>query len=354
MNNKIERYMKKADIDKVILIANVYAKTTYYNLDKERLRIEFFNEKELDQILTSLKREGYKVYCYFDEHAFIDAVLTSKIVITSKTLVFNLARNGNGVSKKALIPTFCDLMNIKYTGSNGYTCSLSRNKFHVAKLLQQHNLHGLKTYQYDKDGWLLDERPPNNLRVIMKPLYESASRGVSNSNIVNSSDIDFYFKIKNYYRTLQAPIVAQEFINGYEVKVPVFELDKVTALKPVAISMDNSSLLDDKIITEELSYHYQYSNCNCDSFLTLAQQHEIQVCAEKIFKLLGMQNYARIDCRVTTKGEFYFYDFATMPYFTAHSEMNFAMETISQSQSTLFNLIFNSALEQKYLQHIEI
>ena len=75
---------------------------------------------------------------------------------------------------------------------------------------------------------------------------------------------------------------------------------------------------------------------------------EIKANAQKVFELIGMENYGRIDCRITQDGNFYFYDFATMPYFTDHSELTYLFKKYNLNQSMLFNVIFNSALITKY------
>jgi len=326
----------------------VYGRTKYYNADKEELRIEFFNEREVDQILSALRHEGYHVEVYYDESDFIKDVINQHLHDVDNMIVFNLARNGKGISKKSLIPCFCDLMKIKYTGSGAYACSLARNKYHVAKLLQGEYLHGLNSWLFNDGTWVLNARPPQDMEVIIKPLYESASRGIFESNIISTASSNFIHKIEAYYRTIKSPVLVQQFIRGYEAKIPIFVLDKITAFHPVGVQIGESRFLDDKIITEKLSYHYKYENYDLRLMFEDEQLNNIMRAAENVFELLGMENYGRIDCRITEEGEFFFYDFATMPYFTDHSELMFSFQQEGFSRGALFNLIFNSTLISKY------
>lgn len=347
MYKELEKYIAKANVNRIILVANVYGETKHYICPSNELRIEFFNEREINDIKNSLRTEGYDFITYYDEHAFIQDVENQKINIDKKDIIFNLARNGKGVSKKSLIPTYCDYYGFQYTGSCGYTCSLARNKHHVSNLLLHNRLHGLKSWVYDGD-WQLNSFPDLNIEVIIKPLFESASRGVNADGIINTSSSNFRKTLELKYNEIGSPLIVEEFVRGYECKVPVFALDTVTAFDPIGICIDNNQFLDDKIITQDISYHYSYSNFMLAKYFEPKIINQIKLNAKKIFELLGMENYGRIDCRITKEGSFYFYDFATMPYFTEHSELTYLFNHYHLSQGALFNVIFNSALMTKY------
>lgn len=59
------------------------------------------------------------------------------------------------------------------------------------------------------------------------------------------------------------------------------------------------------IITQDLSYHYSYGNYMMSEYFNNTVIEEIKKYAGNVFKFLGMENYGRIDCRVTPNGEFY-------------------------------------------------
>lgn len=347
MDNQLKKYTSKANINRIILVANVYGETKHYICSPEQLQIEFFNEREINDIKNSLRMEGYDFVTYYDEHTFIQDVENKKIRINENDLIFNLARNGKGVSKKSLIPTYCDYYGFKYTGSCGYACSLARNKHHVSNLLLHNQLHGLKSWVYDGD-WQLNNPPILDTEVIIKPLFESASRGVKSDGIINTSNENFHKKVKQKYKEIDGPLIIEQFVRGYECKVPVFVLDTITAFDPIGICIDNKRYLNNRILTQDLSYHYSYTNYMISECVPHKVIEQIKLNAKKIFELLGMENYGRIDCRVTKDGNFYFYDFATMPYFTAHSELTYLFSNYNLPQNVLFNVIFNSALIAKY------
>lgn len=69
-----QNYLKPANVKKIILVANVYGKTEHYISSPEQLKIEFFNEREMNEIKSSLREEGYDFLAYYDEHEFISDV----------------------------------------------------------------------------------------------------------------------------------------------------------------------------------------------------------------------------------------------------------------------------------------
>lgn len=351
LNNILMKYAEKKYNGTIILLANVYGKTTILSNDKLRLQAEFFNETEFDYILSAIKKSGYDVMCYFDENKFISDYLNNSIP-TKEFLVFNLARNGYGIGKKSLIPTFCDLNNIKYTSSNGYACSLARHKYHVNILLKHLNLNYLESYVYDKYVWMNNNTPNNfSSKYIAKPLSESASQGISDNSVFfckNKKELDIF--IKNKYEELNCtPILLQQFIEGYEAKTTIIDFDKSYVFPPVGVEINGQRNLKNLIISEDIAFTYNHRNYLLDSELGSIITENIRKQALIIYKAIGLQNYGRIDCRIDNKTkEIYFIDFSTMPYFVSDGEMLFSFKSLGYDIENLINAIINSALISKY------
>ncbi|MDE6284230.1 MAG: hypothetical protein K2M17_00600 [Bacilli bacterium] len=351
MKNLTDVMSKKYYNGTIILLSNVYGKTKLSINSKLNIISEYFSEEEFEYILTALKECKYNVVCYFDENEFIADFLNSKIRFNDY-LVFNLARNGYGVGKKSLIPTFCDLNNIKYTASNGYACSIARNKFHVNALLKYLGLNSLESYVFN-GNWLNGKKPntSNGKKFITKPLFESASQGVSEKSIYDpilSGSIDKFVE-NNFYRLNQSLLIVQEFIEGYEAKTTIIDWDKPYALPPVGVQINNEQNLGNLIISDEIAFNYEHKNYLLNNVLGDEFADKIRRDAVKVYNALGMQNYGRIDCRIdATSKEIYFMDFSTMPYFVSGGEMLFAFQSMGKDIHELLNAIINSALFSKY------
>ncbi|MBD5099694.1 MAG: hypothetical protein HDT29_00075 [Clostridiales bacterium] len=350
MKNILNEISKKLYNGTIILLSNVYGRTKLLEESKLNIISEFFSEDEYDYILTSLKEAKYDVFCYFNENDFIKDYLNDKIQF-KEFLVFNLARNGYGISKKSLIPTFCDLNKIKYTGSNGYACSLARNKYHVNALLKCLGLNTLSSYLYN-NGWLNNDAPKENkTKFIVKPLFESASQGITKNSIYTPSlcgSLQEFVK-NTFIRLNKSPLIVQQFIEGYEAKTTIIDLNTPYALPTIGVQISGRRNLKDLIISEELAFNYEHDNYILASELGNTIADKIAQNALKIYNAIGMQNYGRIDCRIDAQTkEIYFMDFSTMPYFVSGGEMLFAFKTMGMTIHNLLNAIINSALMSKY------
>jgi len=352
LDEYLERYTEKLYDGNIILLANVYNKTPILTSDRLRLQAEFFSESEFDYILTALKKCGYNVLCYFNENKFIKDYLNGEFNKNDKDfLVFNLARNGYGIGKKSLIPTFCDLNHIKYTSSNGYACSFARHKYHINSLLKYLGLNSLDSYIFDNFEWLNNKVPlDSSKKFIVKPLSESASQGITLDCIYDGTidNIDSFIKLK-YNELNQVPLIIQEFIEGYEAKTTIIEFDKAYSLDPVGVEINGKHNLGDSIISEDIAFNYAHQNYILSNELGEDIVSEIKKQALIIYKAIGMQNYGRIDCRIDSKtNKVYFMDFSTMPYFVSEGEMLYAFRHKGYKICNLINAIINSALISKY------
>lgn len=347
----IDKYCNKLYSGTIILLSNVYNRTKIYSNKSPNIQSEFFDENELNTILTALKQSGYTVLCYFDENKFIKDYLDDKI-LAKEYIVFNLARNGYGIGKKSLIPTFCDLNSIKYTASDGYSCSFARHKYHVNCLLNELGFKSLKTYLFTDGTWLSNQKPDDfSIKYIVKPLNESASQGISKKSIFDGNNFEQLEKFVEqiYLQMNKIPLIIQQFIEGYEAKTTIIDFDSPYIFEPVGVEIDNIKNLKDLIITEEIAFTYKHRNYLLKNELGDNISNYIKDKSLLIYKAIGMKNYGRIDCRIDNKtNDVYFMDFSTMPYFVSDGEMLYSFKLLGYGLCHLLNAIINSALITKY------
>jgi D-alanine-D-alanine ligase len=195
---------------------------------------EFFSSNEVEQILGSLRNFGFYVRPFFSEMDFIRVVDTNKFQIEGRPhlLAYNTAHSGTGPGRKALIPSFCALHGIPITSADAYVVSLARHKFHVARLLTVFGLETPDSWFYTlEEDWLDGQRPPNGLKVILKPTYESASIGITN-NSVQVVDAGLDEKVREVVLEYRQPITVQSFVPGWEVEVPVKDAKSMSIRRP--------------------------------------------------------------------------------------------------------------------------
>ncbi len=301
---------------------------------------EFFKEEEFEEIEEGLKDEGYYVKSYFNEIAFIKDVLFGELK-PQNIVVYNLARNGNKEGKKALIPSFCDLLNIPYTGSNAFAISLCRNKYIYSKVLETNNIPTPKCWLYLGRGIWASDKPSVGEKVIAKPVFESSSIGLDKSNIFQYiAGTDYYIE-ELFAKNNNNPLIIQRFISGYECEVPFFRYKEPQILEPIGIAINNTKLLDNIILTEELSDSDTYTFYPLQDLLPKEKIEKISEYCYNAAKILGIENYGRIDFRIDKNFNVFITDIAASPFTTKHSSIAYIFEKYNIPYSTIFTLILS-------------
>ncbi|MGN7765012.1 hypothetical protein [Paenibacillus sp. 22594] len=340
--NSKERIQNK----RIYMVVNIKEKTKLtLDYNKYSITTEFFSDSELNELVSAFREADIYVEVIFGEDEFIGKILNDSS-IDKNVLVYNTAQNGTGAGRKSLIPAFCNLHHIPITGSNAYVVSLCRNKYHVNKLLEAHNIPVAKSWLYDakRGGWLMNKSPEDNLMVIAKPIYESASIGINDSSRFVYSSTALIF-LKNLSEEMNQPIIVQEFISGYEVETPVIcHGGRYLSISPVGISWNNSRLLDSKFLTYENIYFDQYEFYNFE--------HEDEAIAKELIttskisaNIVGIDGLGRIDYRITENGKYYVTDISTNPHLTMHSSYFHMFQNNNLTQSDILKLLITCALK---------
>lgn len=346
IKEKVKSMKEIAPKFEIFFVVNVVGKTNivdYKNVEQSILT-EYLTEEEYDVMIAALKKAGFKVRVFNNEIYFMNYIIGNADTLDFEhIIVFNLARNGKGLNKKALIPSFCQLYGLKLTGSDAYHVCLGRHKYHVNCILASKNILVPRTWCFSKNKWLLNEAPPQNVKLIIKPAFESASRGINNTSINYYTD-KFAQQIQHLQDEFEQDILVQEFISGYEVQVPVIKLNgKYFAPMTIGINMDNESLLHDKIITYDIAYDETYNFYNFEKInIALAQQ--LKKTAESACAILGLDHYGRFDFRINAEGSFYITDISTHPFLIKHSAFAYMFSILNLKYEDIFLLLIDLAL----------
>lgn len=273
---------------------------------------EFFSRTEFAEITSAIFYSFGFVKTFYSELEFIQYIL-EKHISYNECIVYNFARDGRANGKKSLIPAFCDLLNIKYTGSDAFVISLLRNKYVYTEFLEKNEISvpQSKIFSHPNDfSQLLNAF--SNRQVIIKNKYESASIGLTSENVFlfnrNSEK-----KLSSLLQTMKADsLLIQEYIDGIECEVLVLQYKgKYYALDPIKIIFNKGH----DFIDADTSNQYNYRFDVLESENTI-----IRETAVKAAKILGIKDYARFDFRLKG-GVPYLIDIAGTPYTIYHSSI---------------------------------
>lgn len=329
----------------LILVANVDGKTDEYD-DYESTSVlsEYYTFDEFETISRTYKNLGYEVLSYFSEKEFMHAIINKEITTDKTILVVNSAQSGTYVGRKSLIPSFCDHCKLMHTGSNAYVVSLCRNKFHTSMIINTYVPHKLNAYLFDaQQKWINSNRPQIGERLIIKLNSESASIGLTKDNIINYNGVGSDNYIADISQKYRQAVVAQPFVSGYEVELPIIVSSQHTCLLPIGISINEKYFIGDAILDYISRFEHSYNFYNLsehDQALSIQlQQNSVQVA-----KILGIEGFCRIDYRINCNKQYYVTDIATNPHITKDSSFAYSFSRLGYSYDDMLSCLIGCTL----------
>ena len=319
----------------LLIVCNVRNKTkTTLNYETFSIDNEFLADDELDEITNMAIKQKIAYRIFYDEKDFITHIFSISKDELSKFIIYNSAQNGIGPGRKALIPSVCKYLSLRYTGSDPYRVCLCRDKFATYSILFANGIPVPFSTIYNGINM---PNLPKEKTYIAKPLYESSSLGITNKNIFNGNDIPYTY-LKELNKTMQQSILLQEFIDGYELEIPLLVGKKdIFSFPPVVLHRNRLDLKMGKTILDYECIHEKnyYFSVLPEKF----DKKAVIDTAKNVALLLGLKGLCRVDFRFVNNEEFYVTDVATNPHFIKHSSVNFSFKQFGKKDEDIFKTI---------------
>ena len=223
-------------------------------------------------------------------------------------IVFNLLEEFAGISHfDQHVVTYLELRKQPYTGCNPRGLILARDKGVTKKILAY---HGLKVPDFATFPMGRAAKRPKSLAfpLIVKSLTEEGSVGISSASVVRDDD-KLKERVEFIHRTASSPAVAEQFIDGREIYVGVMGNKRVTSLPAWEFVMtkrdDDVPLIASDRAKWDPAYQRRMGQKTKPAELSKNMEAELSQLSKRIYRLLGMSGYARLDYRVTEDDEAY-------------------------------------------------
>jgi D-alanine-D-alanine ligase len=307
-----------------------------------------YTRSQADEIIRSLQELGVTVRAFLSEADFIRFALELDTDPSERLrIAYTTAEGGTGPGRRALVPSVCDLVGLPILQSPAHASVLARHKFHAHAVLQRAGLRSPKTWVFDRGAWGPGGRPALGEKVIIKPVWESMCIGVDDASVVTvSSGIDRTMIERADW--LRQPLVAQEFISGAEIGVPVLRLAEPRALPPVAFLRADGQPFDDRPKTfrdEVLEHDTSVATYACSD----DQAESLGAAATCAFEALDMAGAGRIDFRVDRDGRAWIFDTNEAPPPLRGTSWALAAELLGLSFTEMLAVWLGAALAARGL-----
>lgn len=259
-------------------------------------------------VLGALARLGHETaqLAIFDD---ID-LLRQKLESFKPDVIFNLAdqfKNNRAFDQN--IVSFLEMQGVPFTGCGSTGLTLCKHKGISKKILGYHRIH-VPAFSVIGRGKRIAR--PKRLRfpILVKPLKEEASLGISQASFVES-DEQFRDRVLFIHEKFQTDVIAEEYIEGRELYVSILGNHRLDALPIRELVFREVPPDEPKIATYKAKWDEEYrkrwglQNQFAEGLEPAVASHIAQVC-KRIYRLLTIDGYARVDLRLTPSNEVYF------------------------------------------------
>lgn len=231
------------------------------------------------------------------------AAIVSTLTEDKPHMVFNLTEQFGGDRKlDKNIAAVLEMLNIPFTGTGSTGLMLCRDKLLCKQLLSLHKIRvpGFASVPAGKNAHV-----PKTVRypLVVKPAYEDSSEGISNASVV-TNEAALKERAQFVHERWEQDAIAEEYIEGRELYVAILGNKKLTVFPIRECSFNSDSDDGPHLATYRVKWNQEYREKHNINFVFAKLEPEVvgsieRVC-KKVYRILQIRDYGRIDVRLTT------------------------------------------------------
>jgi D-alanine-D-alanine ligase len=237
-------------------------------------------------------------------------LLRQKLESFAPDVIFNLAdqfKNNRGFDQN--IASLLEMQGVPFTGCGATGLVLCKHKGTSKKILGYHHIH-VPNFVVIPRGQRIARLKKPKFPMLVKPVKEEASYGISQASFV-TSDEQFRERVTFLHESHDCDVIAEEYIEGRELYVSVMGNAKLTVFPIRELVFREVPPNEPKIATYRAKWDEEYRKRwglqnQFPEDLPPALVAEIEDVCKRIYRLLTIEGYARIDLRLTSDNRIYF------------------------------------------------
>ncbi|MDQ3009752.1 MAG: ATP-grasp domain-containing protein [Acidobacteriota bacterium] len=239
------------------------------------------------------------------------------------------------------VVSYLELRKQKYTGCNPHGLMLTHDKSLTNKILSYHRIHVPRFAIFPLRRKV---QRPNRLKfpLFVKSVTDDGSAGISQASIVRD-DEKLRERVEFIHRQNQTHAIAEEYIEGREIYVGVIGNEKLQAYTPWELVMPNLPEGAANIATGKVKWDIAYQKkiglATKPAKLDAKAKKEFEKLSKRIYRILGLSGYARIDYRLTEGGRMYVLEVNPNPQIAHNEDFADSAEHCSVNYGTLLQKI---------------
>jgi D-alanine-D-alanine ligase len=267
-------------------------------------------------VMAALDALGYAAehLAIFDD---LDLV-RQKLENFAPDVLFNLVeqfKNNPGFDQN--IVSLLEMQGVPFTGCGATGLTLCKHKGISKKILSYHRIH-TPNFVVISRGQRIARPKQLKFPILVKPVKEEASYGISQASFVET-DEQFRERVAFIHEKHDADVIAEEYIAGRELYVSLMGNLRLSVFPIRELIFREVPPDEPKIATYRAKWDEEYrkrwglQNRFAEGLDPALVAHIEQTC-KRIYRLLTIDGYARIDLRLTAANKVYFIEANPNPH----------------------------------------
>ena len=206
------------------------------------------------------------------------------------------------------IVSYLEMLRLSYTGCNPRGMVLARDKALSKKLLHYHRI-AVPDFVVVPRG--RKAKPPKRLTfpMIVKPLTQESSIGISQASVVED-ETKLRERVEFIHQSITTDAIVEQYIEGRELYCGVIGNQRLQVLPVWEMTFANMPDSQRRIATERVKWSAKYQkrvgiDTAAAKDLPDGATERIQHVSKRVYQVLQLSGYARIDLRLSPEGEVY-------------------------------------------------
>jgi len=265
-------------------------------------------------------------------------------------IAYNLVEAfGDNSANDFYVVSYLDMIKMPYTGCNPRGLLLSRSKALAKKLMAYHRIKvpRFRTFRW---GRTIQERDVRNLNypLVVKPLLEQGSIGVAKTSFCNNID-ELTERVIQVQEMTGGDAIAEEYIDGRELYVTVIGNERLQVLPIRELIFAREDTDAQRIATYRVKWDEKYREARGLDYqfartLPAGMAEYIERLAKRIYRILELSSYARMDLRLSSQGQLYVLEANPNAAIANNEDVAFSAERAGMSYEDLIQKILNLGL----------
>src|SRR5688572_2379262 len=242
------------------------------------------------------------------------------------------------------VVSYLELIQLPYTGCNPRGLTLARDKALTKKIMAYHRIRTPAFAVFPRGRAI---KRPQKLRfpLMVKSLSVEGSIGISQASVVHD-DEKLTERVKFIHDTLETYAIAEEYIEGRELYVGVMGNGRVKVFPPRELDLSKLPEGAPRIATRRIKFDLRYqkrwgvTSRNADDLDAVVRTQLSHLC-KRIYRVLCLSGYARMDFRMTPTGSLYFLEANPNPHIGEEEDFAESAKTAGISYGKLIQKILN-------------